>query len=202
MSEFNIRLTFAAFLGVALLVLVVQVYGQGKDISKPAEHANSSTEPDTKTIPDRVIRSDAEWRRVLTPVQYWVTRQKGTEPAWTGKYARGHYSGVFTCACCGAPLFSSKNKFDSGTGWPSYDRPIDSNAITTAIDTSLPFETRVEVECRRCGAHLGHVFEDGPTITGLRYCINSVALKLEPAPSKARTKPAAKTASKKTEDGP
>ena len=108
-----------------------------------------------------------------------VTRQKATEPAFSGKYATGHYRGTFLCVCCDADLFNAQSKFDSGTGWPSFDRPANNRAIAREMDYSA-FEPRVEVNCRRCGAHLGHVFDDGPTITGLRFCINSASIKLKP----------------------
>ncbi len=131
-----------------------------------------------------------------------VTRMKSTEPAFSGKYARGHFKGTFLCVCCGAKLFDAKHKFESGTGWPSFWRPVNEKAVDTAWDYSEPAEARVEVTCHRCGAHLGHVFQDGPPPTGLRYCMNSLALKLDsekPAPSPARksSKPqTAKTPSK------
>jgi peptide-methionine (R)-S-oxide reductase len=128
---------------------------------------------------NKVSKSDAEWRRQLTPEQYRVARQKGTERAFSGEYHDTKTPGTYACVCCGAPLFASDDKFDSGTGWPSYTRPVDKSAVETEEDRSL-FMRRTEVHCSACGCHLGHVFPDGPKPTGLRYCINSVSLKLEP----------------------
>ena len=127
---------------------------------------------------DRVRKSEEEWRRVLTPEQYRVTREHGTERAFTGAYWNTKDAGTYRCVACGEPLFSSETKFDSGTGWPSFFAPLDPNAVETDEDRSSGMR-RTEVHCRRCGAHLGHLFEDGPKPTGMRYCINSTSLDLE-----------------------
>jgi len=137
------------------------------------------TDANAATASFEIEKNDEEWRRSLTPDQYQVLRKHGTERPFTSPLDREKRPGNFLCAACDLPLFSSKAKFDSGTGWPSFFEPLP-NAVGTSVDKSL-FVTRTEIHCRRCGGHLGHVFDDGPKPTGLRYCMDGVAMRFEPA---------------------
>ncbi|NDC54853.1 MAG: peptide-methionine (R)-S-oxide reductase [Planctomycetia bacterium] len=162
----------------------------------PADRPADSPRPPAKNpavlgrIPDdQIPKTDAEWKKRLTPEQFEITRKKGTERAFTGKYTDTQTPGTYRCICCGEPLFTSQEKFHSGCGWPSFFAPIDKardKTVAEHADHSLAgipgFGVRTEVTCRRCGAHLGHVFDDGPPPTGLRYCINSASITLDPTP--------------------
>lgn len=131
-----------------------------------------------KAIKQKVIKTEEEWKKILSPEEYHVLREKGTEPAFTGKYLKNKKTGTYLCAACGNELFSSDTKFDSGTGWPSFWETVSEDSVTKNVDNRFGMK-RTEVTCQKCGGHLGHVFDDSPTPTGQRFCINSVSLKFK-----------------------
>ena len=193
MSAMNLRLS-ALLTGLVASVLLAGLAIAAEPASPASDKGASPmpTDPASEAsqdpasggrLPDEQLpKTDKEWAKRLTPEQFQVARKKGTERAFTGKYWNTKTPGTYRCICCGEPLFRSGEKFDSGCGWPSFTAPIDGRKGTTVaehLDTSM-FMRRTEVTCRRCGAHLGHVFDDGPPPTGLRYCINSASIVLEP----------------------
>jgi peptide-methionine (R)-S-oxide reductase len=147
----------------------------GAKVSAPEQIKVYSVEKGDYTMSETITKTQEEWKKQLTPEQYHILREKGTERAYSGIYASFHEHGIYRCAACGLDLFRSEDKYESGTGWPSFTAPIAAENVSTRPDNSL-FTRRTEVRCRRCGGHLGHVFDDGPKPTGLRYCMNSAAL--------------------------
>ncbi|MEW4571391.1 peptide-methionine (R)-S-oxide reductase MsrB [Tautonia sp. JC769] len=167
--------------GAAVLVLaaLAAVRAGGDEPKRPqAPGQSASTSKTTPTKGTRVMKSDAEWRQILTDQEFYVTRRKGTEPAFSNRYWNHHGDGYYRCVCCNTVLFDSKTKFESGTGWPSFYAPVSKAVVKTETDRS-GFMIRTEVLCRVCDAHLGHVFKDGPRPTGLRFCMNSASLKFQ-----------------------
>jgi peptide-methionine (R)-S-oxide reductase len=177
---------WAGLLVVPLVAIAAGAGDKPAGAPKPAEASAPSAEkapstPKAPGTPEKIVKTDDEWRKQLTPEQFHILREQGTERAFSGKYWNNHEAGTYRCAACGQPLFSSDTKFESGTGWPSFWQPLAKSAVELHVDNSWGM-TRVEVVCSRCGGHLGHVFPDGPEPTGQRYCMNSGSLTFEKKP--------------------
>ena len=169
------KMTAGTLMFFIIPIVVILLFSPLSCIQSSPVNDDQYAEQEEQIMPDRVIKTDEEWQRILTPEQYEITRQKGTEPPFTGEYYKFTEKGIYKCVACGNDLFSSEAKYDSGSGWPSFWRPVSDTSIESDKDNSRGM-VRVEVMCNRCSAHLGHVFEDGPPPSGQRYCINSVAL--------------------------
>jgi peptide-methionine (R)-S-oxide reductase len=172
---------WASLLVVPLVAIAAGAGDKPASAPKPAEASGTRKSAQAPSAPEKLVKTEEEWRKQLTPEQFHILREKGTERAFTGRYWNNHEAGIYRCAACGQPLFSSDTKFESGTGWPSFWQPLAPSAVELHEDSSF-FMTRTEVLCSRCGGHLGHVFPDGPEPTGLRYCMNSGALTFEKKP--------------------
>lgn len=185
----NVMQTIRAIAAVALVAAASFGCGRSAEggTGRPPAASNIQPSKGSGNVAAKVTRSEREWRALLTPEQYRVMRECGTEPPFTGKYYHFKGNGMYLCAACGAELFDSGTKYDSGSGWPSFYQPVSEEKIEERADRSLGM-VRVEVRCSRCGAHLGHVFDDGPAPSGLRYCINSTALNFVEQPGKSAAK--------------
>jgi methionine-R-sulfoxide reductase len=166
-----------------LLILVVISGCKDRDNHAYGQNSNSTKNGSAMDTTKKIVRSEEEWKKVLTPEQYHVLREKGTDRPFAGKLTLNHEKGMYTCAACGNELFTSDMKFDSHCGWPSFDREIAGGKIVTETDKSFGM-VRTEIMCGKCGSHLGHLFDDGPTDTGMRYCVNSTSLDFQPASNK------------------